>query len=62
MTAASRANMFDKLSSLPNVTIYTGMASFVSKDVVKVTLPDEVIELQGKRFSSIPDQPALYRQ
>lgn len=62
MTAASRANMFDKLSSLPNVTIYTGMASFVSKDVVKVTLPNEVIELQGKRFSSIPDQPALYRQ
>lgn len=50
MTAASRANMFDKLSSLPNVTIYTGMASFVSKDVVKVTLPDEVIELQGKKI------------
>ena len=50
MTAASRANMFDKLSSLPNVTIYTGMASFVSKDVVKVTLPNEVIELQGKKI------------
>ena len=50
MTAASRANMFNKLSSLPNVTIYTGMASFVSKDVVKVTLPDEVIELQGKKI------------
>ena len=45
-----RANMFNKLSSLPNVTIYTGMASFVSKDVVKVTLPDEVIELQGKKI------------
>ena len=42
--------MFNKLSSLPNVTIYTGMASFVSKDVVKVTLPDEVIELQGKKI------------
>lgn len=50
MTAASRQNMYNKLSSHPNVTIYTGMASFLSSNVVKVVLPDEVIELQGKEI------------
>lgn len=50
MTAASRANMFNKISSLPNVTLYTGMASFVSPTVVKVALPEGDIELEGKKI------------
>lgn len=50
MTAASRANMYNKLSSLPTVTIYTGMASFVSPNVVKVALPEGDIELESKKI------------
>lgn len=66
MTAASREAMFAKLSSHPNVTIYTGIASFVSSNVVKVALPDKVIQLQGKEIfintgstSIIPDIDGL---
>lgn len=50
MTAASRANMFKKFSSFPTLTLYTGMASFVSPTVVKVALPDGDIELEGKKI------------
>lgn len=50
MTAASREAMLTKLGSHPNVTIYTGIASFVSSNVVKVVLPDKVIQLQGKEI------------
>lgn len=50
MTAESRASMFNKLNSLPNVTIYTGMASFVSPTVVNVTLPTGDIALEGKHI------------
>lgn len=50
MTAESRAGMFNKLNSLPNVTIYTGMASFVSPTVINVTLPTGDIALEGKHI------------
>lgn len=35
---------------LPNVTIYTGKGSLVSANTVKVALPEEEIELQGKEI------------
>ena len=41
---------YNDLSNRPNVTIYTGKASFISSNVVRVSLPDEEIELQGKEI------------
>lgn len=45
------------------MTIYTGSASFISPDAVKVTLPDGDIELQGKEIfintGSTPIVPAI---
>lgn len=53
----------EKLNKRPNVTIYTGVASFVSANTVKVALPDGDIELQGKEIfintGSTPIVPAI---
>lgn len=50
LTSFLRDKNFDDLANRPNVTIYTGTASFICPDTVKVTLPDEEIELQGKEI------------
>lgn len=50
MTAASRATMFKKLTGFPTVTLYTGMASFVSPNVVNVALPEGDVRLEGKKI------------
>lgn len=50
LTALLRHNNYEKLSQRPNVTVYTGIGSFVSPQVVKVTLADKEIEMQGKEI------------
>ena len=50
LTSFLRGNNYERLSKRPNVTIYTGSASFISPGAVKVTLPDGDIELQGKEI------------
>lgn len=50
LTSFLRENNYERLNKRPNVTIYTGMGSFVSADTVKVTLPEGEIELQGKEI------------
>lgn len=50
LTSFLRENNYERLNKRPNVTIYTGMGSFVSADTVKVTLPEGDIELQGKEI------------
>ena len=45
-----RENNYEKSSKRPNVTIYTGKGSLVSANTVKVALPEEEIELQGKEI------------
>lgn len=58
-----RDTNYEKLNKRPNVTIYTGMGSFVSSDTVKVALPEGDIELQGKEIfintGSTPVIPAI---
>lgn len=50
LTSFLRDINYEKLSERPNVTIYTGAASFVSADTVKVALTDGDIELQGQEI------------
>lgn len=50
LTSFLRENNYERLNKRPNVTIYTGMGSFISADTVKVTLPEGDIELQGKEI------------
>ena len=50
LTSFLRENNYERLSKRPNVTIYTGMGSFVSPNTVKVVLSEEEIELQGKEI------------
>lgn len=45
-----RKKNFDKLNNNPNVTIYNGEASFVSKTKVKVKLQDDEIILEGDKI------------
>lgn len=63
LTSFLRGNNYERLSKCPNVTIYTGSASFISPGAVKVTLPDGDIELQGKEIfintGSTPIVPAI---
>ena len=63
LTSFLRGNNYERLSKRPNVTIYTGSASFISPGAVKVTLPDGDIELQGKELfintGSTPIVPAI---
>ncbi|WP_368114348.1 FAD-dependent oxidoreductase [Bacteroides sp. RTP21281st1_E4_RTP21281_210402] len=63
LTSFLRGNNYERLSKRPNVTIYTGSASFISPGAVKVTLPDGDIELQGKEIfintGSTPIIPAI---
>lgn len=50
LTSFLRDKNYSNLSTRPNITIYTGTASFVSANVIKVVLPDEEITLQGKEI------------
>lgn len=63
LTSFLRDINYERLSERPNVTIYTGTASFVSADIVKVALPDGDIELQGQEIfintGSTPVIPAI---
>ena len=61
LTSFLRENNYERLSKRPNVTIYTGMGSFVSPNTVKVVLSEEEIELQGKEILSIPAPRPSFR-
>lgn len=50
LTSFLRDKNYSNLSTRPNMTIYTGTASFVSPGVVKVVLSNEEITLQGKEI------------
>lgn len=50
LTSFLRDKNYSDLANRSNVTIYTGVATFISPDAVKVTLPDGEIELQGKEI------------
>lgn len=50
LTSFLRDKNYSNLAARPNVTIYTGTASFVSPGVVKVMLPNDEITLQGKEI------------
>lgn len=50
LTSFLRDKNFNDLSNRSNVTIYTGVGSFTSPNTVKVILPNEEIELQGKEI------------
>ena len=50
LTSFLRETNYENLSKRPNVTIYTGTASFVSPNTIKVVLPNGDIELQGKEI------------
>lgn len=50
LTSFLRDKNYSDLANLPNVTVYTGTASFTSPNSVKVALPDGEIELQGKEI------------
>lgn len=58
-----RDSNYDKLKKLSNITIYTGKASFISENKIKVALPHEEIELQGKELfintGAIPFIPSI---
>ena len=63
LTSFLRNDNYERLSKCPNVTIYTGMGSFISANTIKVTLPEGYIELQGKEIfintGSTPIIPAI---
>ena len=63
LTSFLRESNYKKLSQRPNVTVYTGTASFISANTLKVALPDGDIELQGKEIfintGSTPIIPAI---
>ena len=61
LTSFLRENNYEKLSKRPNVTIYTGKGYLVSANTVKVALPAEEIELQGKEiFINTGSTPVSY--
>lgn len=63
LTSFLRETNYENLRKRPNVTIYTGTASFVSPNTIKVLLPNGDIELQGKEIfintGSTPIIPAI---
>lgn len=60
LTSFLRDSNYDKLNKRPNVTIYTGVGSFVSANTIKVALPEGDIELQGKEiFINTGSTPVL---
>lgn len=50
LTGMLRKKFYDALNNHPNVTVFTGEASFVSSDTVQVALPEGDIEIQGKEI------------
>ena len=50
LTSMLRGNFYNKLANDPNITVYTGLGSFISKDAVRVALPEGDIELNARRI------------
>lgn len=50
VTSALRGKNYHNLADNPHVTVYTGIGSFLSPEVVSVTTPTEVIELKSKNI------------
>lgn len=50
MTSFLRNKNYHNLADNPNVTVYTGVGSFVGPDVVEVRTETEVIELQSSQI------------
>ena len=50
LTAMLRGNFYNKLASNPNITVYTGLGSFLAKDTIRVALPEGDIELNARRI------------
>lgn len=63
LTYFLRETNYEILNKKPNVTIYTGTASFISANTITVKLPEGNIELQGKEIfintGSTPITPAI---
>lgn len=63
LTSFLREKNLSNLTHRPNVTVYTGVASFLSPGVVKVVLSEEELTLQGKEIfintGSTPLIPAI---
>lgn len=63
LTSFLRNNNYERLNKLPNVTIYTGEASFVSGNTVRIALPEGDKEIQGKEIfintGSVPVIPVI---
>lgn len=63
LTSFLRNDNYERLNKRPNVTIYTGTGSFISSNTIKIALPEEDIELQGKEIfintGSTPIIPAI---
>lgn len=50
LTGMLRQKNYDKLASHPNITVYTGKASFLDAHRVCVAMPDHTEELKGERI------------
>lgn len=73
MISTLRKKNYHNLADLPGVTVYTGVGSFVSPEIVEVKLPDTIVRLQAKHIfidtgaetilppiSGIQDNPYVY--
>lgn len=45
-----RQKNYHNLADNPHITVYTGIGSFVSTDVVEVVMHDEILQLQAPRI------------
>ena len=50
ITTALRKLNFDRLNDHPNITVYTGVASFRSSCKIEVTTETDRLEIEGKRI------------
>ena len=50
ITTALRKLNFDRLNDHPNITVYTGVASFRSSRKIEVTTETDRLEIEGKRI------------
>ena len=50
VTSFLRQKNYHNLADNPHITVYTGIGSFVSTDVVEVVMHDEILQLQAPRI------------
>lgn len=50
VTSFLRQKNYHNLADNPHITVYTGIGSFVSTDVVEVVMHDEILQLQASRI------------